>query len=77
VCASVLRTLVRFKEEATSKILAAGDVAAICPKAQFTDSRLRVLQGTPARPTEPSRSNILLFVDNSSKMRRHSTSERK
>jgi hypothetical protein len=51
-----------------SRILAAGDVAAICTEAQFTDSRLRVLRGTLARQTGLVAEHILLFGDNSSKI---------
>jgi effector-binding domain-containing protein len=57
-------------------MLAAGDVAAICPEAQFMDSVCAVggMAGRVGRA--PSRSNILLFGDNSSKIRRHSTPQK-
>jgi hypothetical protein len=59
------------------RILAAGDVAAICTEAQFTDSRPRVLGGTPARRTGFVAHQILLFDDNSSKLGRvHDDMER-
>jgi hypothetical protein len=56
-----------------SRILAARDVHATCPKARFTDSRLRVSRGIPTHQTGSQCSNILLFDDDSSKIKRHLT----
>ena len=60
-----------------SRILAGGDAAATCTEALFTDSRLRVFRGTPGRQTGLVADEILLFGDNSSKIKRHSTQQRK
>jgi hypothetical protein len=61
--------LVSFKDELMSRILAGGDAAATCTEALFTDSRLRVFRGTPGRQTGLVADEILLFGDNSSKIK--------
>jgi hypothetical protein len=54
-------TLVSFKDELTTRILTARDVAATCPKARFTDSRLHGFWGIPERQTSPVTQQYFTF----------------